>query len=104
LKNKIFLPSAFFLLLSNFVYAGSATWNLNPASNAWGTAANWTPATVPDGASDVATFDISNTTSVSTSGATVDSIVFNVSASAFAIGVSTGTLTISGTASLTTPA
>ena len=46
------------------VYAGSATWNLNPPSGEWNTAANWTPATVPDGPSDVATLGLSNQTSV----------------------------------------
>jgi len=48
----------------NAVYVGSATWNLNPTSGEWNTAANWTPATVPDGPSDVATFGLSNQTSV----------------------------------------
>ena len=38
--------------------AGSATWNLNPASDLWSTASNWTPATVPNGPADTATFDI----------------------------------------------
>jgi len=47
------------------IYADSATWNLNPTSNDWNTAANWTPATVPDGPLDVATFAVSNTTGVS---------------------------------------
>ena len=47
--------------------AGSATWNLNPATNDWNTATNWTPATVPNSTSDTATFGQSNTTSVSNS-------------------------------------
>jgi autotransporter-associated beta strand protein len=46
-------------------YAGSATWNLNPATNDWNTASNWTPATVPNAITDVATLGTSNTTSVS---------------------------------------
>jgi hypothetical protein len=45
-------------------FAGSATWNLNPSSNEWNTATNWTPATVPDGPSDVATFAVSNETNL----------------------------------------
>jgi hypothetical protein len=45
-------------------YAGSATWNLNPVNNHWSKAANWTPATVPYGENDVATFGASNVTDV----------------------------------------
>ena len=49
---------------SHILYAGSATWNSNPTSNDWNTAQNWTPATVPNSETDVATFVTSNTTSV----------------------------------------
>lgn len=67
-------------------FAGSATWNLNPTSNDWNTAENWTPNTVPNGPSDVATFGISNTDNVSVSVETqVDSIIFNPGASGFSI-------------------
>lgn len=65
--------------------AGSATWNLNPTSGDWNTAANWTPATVPNGISDVATFDFSNTVAVSLSEIVQASLVFNSGASAYAI-------------------
>ncbi|MBA3831473.1 MAG: autotransporter-associated beta strand repeat-containing protein [Chthoniobacterales bacterium] len=44
--------------------AGSATWALNPISNQWQTAENWTPPTVPHNVSDTATFGPSNTTNV----------------------------------------
>ena len=72
----------------NAIYADSATWNLNPISNDWNTAANWTPATVPNGPSDTATFDISKITSVSISATTqVNSVVFNPGASAFRVRV-----------------
>ena len=71
--------------------AGSATWNLNPTSGDWNTAANWTPAVVPNGSADVATFGVSNLTAVSTSAdTTVGSIVFNPGASAYTITTSTG--------------
>ena len=60
MKNAIGLVLVLFLLLSDFGYAGSATWNLNPASGDWNTAANWTPATVPNDESDVATFGVSS--------------------------------------------
>ena len=64
--------------------AGSATWNLNPISADWNTAANWTPATVPNGPDDTATFDVSNRTAVSVSkDIEVNGIVYNPGASAF---------------------
>ncbi len=80
--------------------AGSATWNLNPTSGEWKKAANWTPATVPHAAADSATFDLSNTTSISIRANTsVGAIIFNPGASAFTI-TTPGflrSLTISGT-------
>jgi len=66
--------------------AGSATWNLNPTNGDWNTAGNWTPATVPNGSADTATFDVSNTSAVALSAATeVKTIVFNSGASPFTI-------------------
>ena len=74
----------------------NATWNLNPESGVWNTAANWTPAIVPDGPKRTATFAVSNTTNVSAN-AEVNGIVFNSDASAFAITAPpTLVLTISG--------
>jgi len=71
--------------------AGSATWNLNPTSGDWHTAANWTPNTVPNGPTDIATFDVSTTTDITSAPGTgsieVDSIVFNPGASAYTITV-----------------
>jgi hypothetical protein len=81
------------------LYAARATWNLNPTSGYWNTATNWTPATVPNGPADVATFAVSNQTAVSLSAdTTLDSIVFNPGASAFTISViePPATLTIDG--------
>jgi hypothetical protein len=75
-------------LISPSSQAGSATWQLNPMSSDWNTAANWMPNTVPNGLSDIATFDVSNTTDVAISAdTTVDSVVFNPGASAFSISV-----------------
>ena len=72
--------------VSNSVHAGSATWDLNPASGDWNTAANWTPATVPNGSADTATFAVSNTTAISISAnTTVDGITFAPGASSFTI-------------------
>ena len=68
------------------VDAGSATWNLNAVSGDWNDPANWTPNTVPNSPTDVATFASSNTTTVSLSAATeVGGVVFNPGASAFTI-------------------
>ena len=72
--------------VSNSVHAGSATWDLNPASGDWNNAANWTPATVPDGSADTATFAVSSTTAISISANTiVDGITFAPGASSFTI-------------------
>ena len=66
--------------------AGSATWSLNPTNSDWNTAANWSPATVPDGPADIASFALSNNHSVSFSkGTTLDSIVFDAGALSYAI-------------------
>ena len=79
-------------------FAGSAQWDAMPASGDWNTANNWTPATVPNGSSDTATFDVSNTTSVSLSSNTeVNGITFNSGASPYTITANPGvTFIISG--------
>src|SRR5207248_501788 len=85
--------AALTLLLSvpSATFAGSATWELNPGSGDWNTAANWTPATVPTGSTDTATFALSNTTALSVSAnATVDGITFSPGASSFTITPSPG--------------
>ena len=69
--------------------AGSATWNLVPIDSNWNNPLNWTPTTVPNGPTDVATFANSNTTAVSLSaGLEVDRIAFEAGAAAFTITVS----------------
>ena len=86
MRTFVVLAAALLALLlcaSNQVFADSATWNLNPISGDWNTAANWTPNAVPTG---TATFDVSNTTDISVSlTADIGSIVFNPAASAFTI-------------------
>src|SRR5450432_895381 len=90
-----------FLILVSFAFvahtfAGSATWNSNPASHSWNTASNWTPATVPNGPADIATFGVSQTTQINeTAAITLNGITFSPGSSGYAISV-TGTLTISG--------
>jgi autotransporter-associated beta strand protein len=64
--------------ISNSARAGNATWDVNPGSGDWNAAANWTPATVPSGSGDTATFGLSNTTDVFISSpfTTVNGITF----------------------------
>src|SRR5690348_2693172 len=82
-------------LIAAHSFAGSATWSANPVNSDWNTAANWIPATVPNGPADIATFDQSNITAVSISAGTeVNAILFNPGASAF-------TMTVPGTVILT---
>jgi autotransporter-associated beta strand protein len=82
----------------NSARAGSATWDLNPGSGDWNTAANWTPTTVPHHLADTATFALSNTTDVSISRDTaVGGITFVAGASPFTITASPSfTLTLNG--------
>ncbi len=94
----IILPAAILILGAQVSHADSATWNLNPGSGQWVDPLNWTPPTVPNGPTDVATFDSSNITNVSIPAQIeVDRIVFNPSASAFTITVNPMVqLTLSG--------
>src|SRR6266513_5360218 len=88
------------LLLPAVAYPDSATWDLNPGSGDWNTAANWTPMTVPNGPADAATFALSNTTNVSISANTeVNGITFTAAATTpYTITASAAfTLIISGT-------
>jgi autotransporter-associated beta strand protein len=69
------------ILASTVAHAGSATWDLNPASGDWNTPANWTPMTVPNGPGDIATFAFSNSTGVLISANTeVNAITFTPAA------------------------
>jgi hypothetical protein len=85
-------------LVPTVTYGISAQWDLDPISGDWNTAENSTPNAVPNGAADVATFGLSNTTDVSISANTeVNSIIFTSAASPNTITVGDGfTLTISG--------
>ncbi len=95
-NNPSWLGAAIMAALSLIectAFGGSATWKLNPDSSDWATPANWTPATVPYGESDVATFGVSNTTDVvlgeapngTDSANPVGEIVFAAGASAYTI-------------------
>jgi autotransporter-associated beta strand protein len=88
----------FLLSMATSVFGDSATWNLNPTSADWNTAANWTPETVPNGPGQAATFDLSNQTSVNISANTeAGEIAFSSGAGPYTITVAPAiTLTISG--------
>jgi len=88
MKISLFFAFVISLSLTAISYAGSATWNLNPTNGDWNTAANWTPATVPNGAADTATFGVSNLTNITgfSMGFDLGSIVFEPGASAYTIG------------------
>ena len=86
MKTKLLILLSLALAFVFDAYAGSATWNLSPTSGDWNTATNWTPNTVPNGPSDVATFATSNQSRVSFSDVTeIDSIVFDPGARSFTI-------------------
>ena len=81
------LLSLLFALAPVAARAGSATWKPNPQSSDWNQAGNWTPATVPNGDADVATFGASNVTAVDRlEDIQVAGIVFSPGASAYTIG------------------
>ena len=72
---------ALLFLLADIARAGSATWKRNARSGDWNTKNNWTPAHVPDGSADTATFALSNTTDASISANTeVNGITFTAAA------------------------
>jgi autotransporter-associated beta strand protein len=67
--------------VSPTAHADSGTWLVNPLSGDWNTAANWSSNSVPNGSSDIGTFDFSNQTDVSISApTTVSGIVFDAGA------------------------
>src|SRR6266568_627410 len=101
--ERTFLSSAaailtLLLATASSIFAGSATWKANAANGGWTIASNWTPATVPNGPADTATFATSNQRFlVFESDIEVNGIVFNRGASAFTIAPQLApTLTISG--------
>jgi autotransporter-associated beta strand protein len=102
LVRKTFLQTVLAVAISFLApvvaHAGSATWDLNPGSGDWNAAANWTPMTVPNGPGDIATFGLSNTTSISISANTeVNAVTFTTGNSGYTVTVNpTLTLTVSG--------
>jgi outer membrane autotransporter protein len=75
-----------------------AVWLESPGSGDWNTGANWTSGIAPVSFADTATFNFSNTTSLSLSGdVTIFSITFNAGASAFTINTNGNLLELDGT-------
>jgi autotransporter-associated beta strand protein len=86
--RAIRLISAIWLIGLQMSFAGSATWDSNPTNNNWGISANWTPETIPDAASDVATFDASNVTDIEVEDDfALDSMVFQPGADAYSFAI-----------------
>jgi autotransporter-associated beta strand protein len=85
------------IITAPFSYSGSATWKLNAGGGDWNSASAWTPATVPNGPDDIATFAVSNTVTPGIFADTeINSIVYTGGTS-FTTKVNPGfTLTISG--------
>ena len=74
------------------IWAGSATWNSNPVDNQWYHPNNWTPATVPDGATDIARFGTTSQPAITISDSSdfltvLNGITFNPGASAYILTV-----------------
>ena len=96
---KLIIAAALLLLAAQrHSLAGSATWATNPISGDWNTAANWRPQTVPDTASDIATFATSNQKQIGLSALTeISGINFNQGADPFTISSAIGSpLKLSG--------
>ena len=92
MKSSILLT--ILLLTAHLLCADDATWNLNPATNEWGLATNWTPSTVPYGETAVATFGASNVTDLTvTSSGQGDSDII-LGGITFASGAGAYTLTL----------
>ena len=83
-----------FLAAQRHSLAGSATWNQNPTSGDWNTAANWRPQTVPNATTDIATFGTSNVTnlSITDSSISLNSAVFNSGAPPYTLTIQTSNL------------
>lgn len=96
-RTACLLPALLFLLAASLTRAGSATWLQTPVDSDWSSAVNWSPQTVPNGPSDVATFATSSVTGIFLGvDDEVSSIVFPAGANSYTITDTFGILTISG--------
>jgi autotransporter-associated beta strand protein len=89
IKFNLLAVALLFFVCGQSGYGGSGTWNFDPVDDEWTNVNNWTPATIPNGPSDTATFGVSTQGSVSLSShIELDSIVFEPSASYYVISAS----------------
>ena len=99
-RLRFFVTVALFLAAAQrSSVAGSAKWSSNPANGDWNTTANWLPRTVPNSATDVATFGASNVTNLSVSFGSVinlGSAIFNTGAPAYTITLDVSNLILNG--------
>ena len=103
-RRAFIVPALVVVFTVRIAAAGSATWQTSPVSPVWNTDANWSPATIPDGPTDVATFgstDLSSALVALTASTQVGEIVFNADAhgndaAGYEIVASDFTLTILG--------
>lgn len=98
MQNRKFSLTIWLLIITApLAYPGSATWKLNAGGGNWNVSSSWTPATVPNGARDIATFIDSNTITPGIFADTeINSIVYSEQ-TAFTTKVNPGfTLTLSG--------
>src|SRR5215472_8557471 len=98
LLKPIFLLTALVILTPQPSQAASATWKAHPISSDWNTAANWQPATVPNGPNDTATFKTLGGTVTFSADTEVNGIVVAAGALPYTItATNLDKLTISGT-------
>ena len=91
MRAKLLLSAFVLISLGTYAQADSATWNLDPTGSAWNLALNWTPATIPNGPLDSATFALSNLSTVTISEDTqVNSVIYDANASAYTVTVNEG--------------
>ncbi len=91
--SRLFLRSALLALapcLALFgptAHADTATWSNNPFTEDWNTAANWEPATIPNGSTDSAIFGVSAGPAITITGQPIEvaGLTFGPGASAFTI-------------------
>ena len=100
LSRSLIVFALAFALASHSSFATDATWTEDAVSGDWNTAANWTPAVVPDGA---ATFGVSNITdiSVSQNPTSIETVLFDGDASAYTITVLPGSALLASGAAAT---
>ncbi len=81
LLQVLLFSGAFLFAALTTLQAGSATWRTDAPSTTWSDPANWTPATVPNSPTDVATFGLSGQTHPVPSNIDLDAMIFPPGAS-----------------------